>query len=89
MVRAALAVNKLNLVPLADWPSANQFFYQHFRNWLRASGYGDSAQYLYGLAARIAFSLIKKDWRDIDPTQDLTQVRTDGTKVNKTLTPKF
>ena len=76
MVRAALAVNKLNLVPLADWPSANQFFYQHFRNWLRASGYGDSAQYLYGLAARIAFSLIKKDWRDIDPTQDLTQVRT-------------
>ncbi|MEJ2557794.1 MAG: hypothetical protein P8186_16510 [Anaerolineae bacterium] len=33
----------LGLVPIKAWPRANQGFYDDFRAWLRAGGYGASA----------------------------------------------
>ncbi|MEO6063440.1 MAG: tyrosine-type recombinase/integrase [Thermoflexales bacterium] len=74
-LRESLHLSDLPLAPVKRWPIANQAFYQHFRNWLTLSGYGPSAQYLYGLAARALFSLVAADWRDLDPEADIARLR--------------
>jgi len=74
-LRESLSLSALPLLPIKRWPIANQAFHQHFRAWLHVSGYSASALFLYGLAARIAFSLWRKDWREIDPVADIIQVR--------------
>ncbi|NJS37582.1 MAG: tyrosine-type recombinase/integrase, partial [Brachymonas sp.] len=61
--------------PVRSWPESNQALYQHFRNWLHWSGYSTSAIYLYGLAVRLAFSLVGKDWRNWDAEADVQTVR--------------
>jgi integrase/recombinase XerD len=63
------------LIPIRQWGEPNQAFYQHFRNWLHWSGYSPSALYLYGLAVRLAFSILKSDWRHLDPERDIAHVR--------------
>jgi site-specific recombinase XerD len=62
------------LIPVRQWPEPNRAFYQHFRNWLHWSGYSPSALYLYGLAVRVAFSLVTQDWRAWQEA-DLAHVR--------------
>jgi type 1 fimbriae regulatory protein FimB len=63
------------LVAVRDWPEPNQAFYQNFRTWLARSGYSASALFLYGLAARLAFSLFgHTDWRDLNPDDDIQNV---------------
>jgi integrase len=74
-VRAELKPGGLRLLSLHEICPANTAFYDTFRNWLSESGYGPSALYLYGLAARVALSVLDpKDWRDIDPDADLARV---------------
>jgi integrase len=75
LVRDALKPGGLRLRSSHDWLPANMAFYANFRNWLSESGYGQSALYLYGLAARVAFSLLDPtDWRDLDPDAALARV---------------
>lgn len=74
-LRESLSLSALPLLPIKRWLPSNQAFHQHFRAWLHVSGYSASALFLYGLAARIAFSLWRKDWREIDPVADIARVR--------------
>ncbi len=60
--------------PLLEWVPVNRGFYANFRDWLTASAYSPSALYLYGLAARLVFSLIDKPYWTIDLTGDLNTV---------------
>ncbi len=79
-LRDELGAGGLGLMPVKQWPIANQALYQGFRNWLNASGYSASAVYLYGLATRLAFSLlvdedgVGKDWRTLNPDPDFERV---------------
>lgn len=61
--------------PIAAWPSANPGFYDDFRAWLKAGGYGESALDLYSVAARLALGLLDKPYWQIDPEADLDRVR--------------
>jgi integrase len=61
--------------PVDDWLPVNQGFYANFRNWLHQSGYGPSALNIYGLAARLLFSLHSKPYWQLDPDADVQQVR--------------
>ncbi len=61
--------------PLLDWLPVNRGFYANFRDWLHASAFSPSALYLYGLAARLVFSLIDKPYWTIDLAVDLDTVR--------------
>jgi integrase/recombinase XerD len=65
----------LGLVPIKAWPRANQGFYDDFRAWLRAGGYGASALMLYSVAARLALGWLDRPYWMIDPESDLEQVR--------------
>lgn len=60
---------------IQDWPPANRGFYAAFRDWLYHSGYGPSALSLYGVAARLAFSLVEKPYWQMEPEADLNRVR--------------
>jgi site-specific recombinase XerD len=65
----------LAVKPLAEWPADNQCFYEDFCHWLRAGGYSDSTVYLYGIAARLALGWLDKDYRLINPEDDLNRLR--------------
>jgi integrase len=74
--------------PIHDWPSANQGFYDSFRQWLRQGGYGDSALKLYSIAARLALSLVDKPYwaisdNDLDRvwTYVATRYENEGTRA--------
>jgi integrase len=60
---------------LQTWPAVNYSFYQTFRAWLRETGYSLSALNIYGVAARLALSLLNKSYWAIDPDADLRCVR--------------
>jgi len=60
---------------LCDWLEVNRGFYGGFRDWLHATGYGPSALNIYGVAARLAISLLDKPYWTIDPDADLRTVR--------------
>lgn len=59
---------------VSSWPLANQNCYSQFRTWLFESGYGPSSLNIYGVAARMAFSLLDKPYWQIDPEVDLATV---------------
>jgi integrase len=61
--------------PLAEWSSVNRTCYLCFRDWLYRSGYSPSALNLYGVAARLVFSLIERPYWTIDLVVDLDGVR--------------
>jgi integrase/recombinase XerD len=63
------------LLPIGSWPRANRGFYDDFRAWLRAGGYGESALMLYSVAARLALGLLDRPYWMIDPESDPEQVR--------------
>jgi len=58
-----------------DWLSVNRGFYANFRDWLYHGGYGPSAMNIYGVAVRLALSLLNKPYWHIDPEADLNRVR--------------
>jgi hypothetical protein len=60
--------------PIADWPPARRAFYADFRQWLQDGGYSDWALDIYGIAVRLALSLLDKPDRLIDPAADLGYV---------------
>jgi len=59
----------------AAWLPANGGFYDNFRAWLKAGGYGESALDLYSVAARLALGLLDKPYWQIDAEADLNRVR--------------
>jgi integrase/recombinase XerD len=61
--------------PMTEWPPVNYTFYRQFRDWLFESGYSPSALNLYGIAARLVFSLIDVPYWRIDLDADLNRVR--------------
>jgi integrase/recombinase XerD len=61
--------------PLQEWLAINRGLYADFRKWLYRSGYSPSALNLYGVAARLVFSLIERPYWMIDLEADLDRVR--------------
>lgn len=61
--------------PVLDWLPVNRGCYAAFREWLYRSAFSPAAMYLYGLAARLVFSLIDKPYWSIDLASDLNTVR--------------
>jgi len=61
--------------PIEDWPPARRAFYADFCRWLRDGGYSDWTLDIYGVAVRLALSLLDKPLRLIDPVADLDRVR--------------
>jgi integrase len=58
-----------------EWSHENRGFYTAFREWLKESGYGPSALNIYGVAARLAISFLRKPYWQIDPEADLRRVK--------------
>ena len=58
-----------------EWLPVNRGFYTSFRDWLFRGGYGPSAMNIYGVAVRLALSLLNKPYWHIDPVADLERVR--------------
>jgi integrase/recombinase XerD len=63
------------LLRFGEWPSDTIRFYQSFREWLKASGYSDSALGIYGSAARTAIGFLRKPYWSIDPDADITRAK--------------
>lgn len=63
------------LRPWAEWLPLNREFLADFRCWLKDGGYGASTLSQYGVAVRLALSLLDKPYFQIDPDVDLKQVR--------------
>ena len=63
------------LTPFGQWFPANHGFYDNFREWLQAGGYGPSALNIYGAAARVALGLLDKPYWQIDLESDIAQVQ--------------
>ena len=61
--------------PMAAWFQANRGFYDNFRAWLRAGGYGESALSLYSVAVRLALGLLDQPYWLLDPQTGLEPVR--------------
>jgi integrase len=61
--------------PVQAFSQANQGFYAAFRDWLQRSSYSASALHLYGLAARLVFSVVDKPYWQMDPDADLALAR--------------
>jgi integrase len=61
--------------PYAEWPSANQGFYNGFRLWLQGAGYSQSTLGIYRAAFRLALGLLDKPYWEINPQADLDRVR--------------
>jgi integrase/recombinase XerD len=61
--------------PYAEWPSANQGFYNGFRLWLQDAGYSQSTLGIYRAAFRLALGLLDKPYWEIDVEVDLNRVR--------------
>ena len=62
------------LLSQGNWPSANLGFYNGFRDWLKTSGYSDSAMHIYSVAARLAIGFLQKPYWQIDPELDVDRV---------------
>ncbi len=62
------------LTPFGQWFPANRGFYDNFRAWLQAGGYGPSALNIYGAAARLALGLLDKPYWQIDLESDIARV---------------
>jgi site-specific recombinase XerD len=60
---------------MGEWSSANCNFYASFRDWLKASGYSDSALNIYGSAARTAIGFLQKPYWTIDPDTDIARAK--------------
>jgi len=58
-----------------DWPSDTLGFYSGFREWLKASGYSDSALNIYGSAARTAIGFLQKPYWTIHPDTDIARAK--------------
>ncbi|MEW6405343.1 MAG: tyrosine-type recombinase/integrase, partial [Chloroflexota bacterium] len=58
-----------------EWPSDTVGFYHAFREWLRASGYGESALHIYGSATRTAISFLRKPYWSVDPEVDIERAK--------------
>lgn len=58
-----------------EWFPTNRSFYECFRRWLRAGGYGESALNQYSVAARLALGFLDIAYWRIDPDADLARVR--------------
>ncbi len=63
------------LTPYGQWLPANRSFYENFREWLKAGGYGMSALKIYKAAARVVLGLLNKPYWQIDPEGDIAQVQ--------------
>jgi site-specific recombinase XerD len=61
--------------PITAWFPPNQGFYASFRRWLHDGGYTHSAIQTYGVAARLALSVLDKAYWLIDPEVDMEHVR--------------
>jgi len=57
-----------------EWSQANRGFYNSFRDWLKDTGYSDSALNIYSVTARYAIGYLDKPYWVIDPDTDLERV---------------
>jgi len=58
-----------------EWSQANLGFYNSFRDWLKDTGYSNSALNIYSVAARYAIGYLDKPYWVIDPDDDLKRVQ--------------
>ena len=58
-----------------EWLPANRSFYLAFLRWLKETSYSNSAQNIYGCAARQAIGFLDKPYWAIDPETDLERVQ--------------
>lgn len=58
-----------------EWSQANIGFYNSFRDWLKETGYSDSALSIYSVAARYAIGYLDKPYWVIDLDNDLERVK--------------